>query len=330
MKAVLKKYFKILLYLAGLIAIALMINNYGIVLMLEKISQVSWYFIPILFVWLAVYLLNAMSWKFIINSKSDKVSFSKILGLTISGYAINYVTPFVSLGGEPYRMSVLGKEITGSRSAAAVLLYSMMHMYSHVWFWILGLIIMLVSLGLEGNNIMIIGCSVIFTGLLLIIFMSLFKKGFIIKLHKILVQLPLIGKILSEKHYIAKLEEIDVLISDFYQNDKSGFYKSLGFELVSRIVASFEFFLILKAIGINISFADAIYISAASSLIANIIFFIPMQLGVREGSLAFIIATLSLAPGLGLFVSLTTRIREIFWIAAGFLIIPILNKRTGA
>ena len=78
----------------------------------------------------------------------------------------------------------------------------------------------------------------------------------------------------------------------------------------------------------DVTFVDAVLVLAFSSLIGNLLFFFPMQLGAREGGLALIIKILGLsAPGIGLFTSFYTRIRELFWIFIGVGLVKVGNKQ---
>ena len=56
---------------------------------------------------------------------------------------------------------------------------------------------------------------------------------------------------------------------------------------------------------------------AFMSLFANLIGFLPLQLGVQEGGFVLSIAAMGLAPAVGIFVSIICRVREIIWIAIG-------------
>ena len=53
-----------------------------------------------------------------------------------------------------------------------------------------------------------------------------------------------------------------------------------------------------------------------------------MQLGAREGSLAAIVRILGFGnPSLGLLASFYTRIRELFWIVIGVLLVKVGNQK---
>jgi uncharacterized protein (TIRG00374 family) len=324
-----KKYYKIAFYAIGIAILLYLMNEYGFTTIWQQIREVSWYFLAIVLLGGVVYLLNAFAWKTIIDTSNEKISFRKIYGLVVAGYGINYITPFVGLGGEPYRIMALSKTMSKSKAATLVSQYSLMHMYSHIWFWLLGLMIMILNLGIGNSNLWIYLVSFVLIAVMFVLFTNLFRNGFLYRTFKFASKIPLINRI--AERYSDKQEEIKKLdkeIAFLYNENKASFYKSLLIEIISRIINALEFMIILMAIGVDISVLDAIYISAASSLIANIVFFLPMQIGVREGGLYFVMSTLGMNPGLGIILGLVSRLREFVWIAIGFLIMPIIDRKT--
>lgn len=79
----------------------------------------------------------------------------------------------------------------------------------------------------------------------------------------------------------------------------------------------------MRAVGMPISFGKSVLIESIQSLIGNILFFMPMQMGSREGGIVIVFGILSLPLSYGVFVSLCKRIREIFWTVVGILLIKV-------
>ena len=128
------------------------------------------------------------------------------------------------------------------------------------------------------------------------------------------------------------IENIDSQIVALHHQDKKAFYKSLILEYLSRVLQSSEvmFMLLLFGIdcggglgGLTLTFLHSILIVAFTTLFANLIGFLPMQLGVQEGGFVISIAALGLSAALGIFVSIICRVREIFWIAIGMALMKI-------
>ena len=64
-------------------------------------------------------------------------------------------------------------------------------------------------------------------------------------------------------------------------------------------------------------------IESIQSLVGNLLFFMPMQMGSREGGIVIVFGILSLPLAYGVYVSLCKRIRELFWILVGVVLIKI-------
>lgn len=128
--------------------------------------------------WVFIYLLNAWAWYIIIrDDKSKHISFWRVYKLTISGFALNYATPMGLMGGEPYRIMELTSYIGASKATSSVILYVMMHVFSHVCFWFTSifLFIALYPVSFEMGILLAIigGCCI----LAIYFFMKGYKNG---------------------------------------------------------------------------------------------------------------------------------------------------------
>ena len=124
------------------------------------------------------------------------------------------------------------------------------------------------------------------------------------------------------------MQKVDDNIAILYSQPRA-FWLSLVSEYIARVINALEYYFILQSLGVFAQFfGDAILVLAFSSLVGNILFFLPMQLGAREGGLSLIVKILGLsAPGIGIFTSLYTRIRELVWIFIGVSLVKVGNKR---
>ena len=128
------------------------------------------------------------------------------------------------------------------------------------------------------------------------------------------------------------MHNIDQQIASLHGQDRRAFYLSLFLAFFSRVVQSSEvlFMLLLFGIdngggfsGIVLTYLHSILIVAFTTLFANLIGFLPMQLGVQEGGFVLSIAALGLSAALGIFVSIICRVREIIWIVIGLLLMKL-------
>jgi uncharacterized membrane protein YbhN (UPF0104 family) len=327
-----KKY-EIIFFILGIIAVIIMLYNLGYVTLIENLKKTSWYFIPVIGLRMIIYPINAISWRYVtFFNKEDRklVSFAKMLQLTISGYAINYVTPVMPLGGEPYRILQLKEKIGGEKATSSVLNYAIIHILSHFVFWVFGCILIILFLN-TSKTLIILSFAFIAVSILIVTFiLKGYKHGIVVSFFVFLLHIPFIKKYVKRK-MTSKLEEnireIDKHIIDLYQNHRKSFYLSLFYETISRIIGCFEVLFIMYAIGINISFIDSIIISAETTLFANMLFFSPMQLGTREGGLVLALKSLGFPSTQGIFMGIVMRISELCWIIIGIGLIKMKNIR---
>jgi uncharacterized protein (TIRG00374 family) len=319
---------KIILFLVGIVIFTYLVLDFGIDNILTNFNKTGWYFVPVVGVWAFVYLFNAFAWRLIIGNGEQQIRFPKIISITISGFALNYITPSVAVGGEPYRIAEL-KELLGTSKAVSVtLLYTMIHILSSFVFWMLIILLALVLLPLTlATKITLIVILISFSAVVYI-FITRHKKGVAKSLLNITLKIPIIKKLAAPLSGKADtLQKVDDQITELYLKRKPDFYLALFWETFARVVASLENLFILKAIGIDITFSEALYINAVSSFIINIFFFMPLELGSREGGLVLVLKTIGITSSLGIYMGLVNRIRELFWILIGLILIALSGKK---
>ncbi|MFV0470764.1 MAG: lysylphosphatidylglycerol synthase transmembrane domain-containing protein [Paludibacteraceae bacterium] len=328
------KIFRDYFFVVGLAILLFMAYKLGFATIWNNLKQTGWWFLPIFAVWIVVYFFNALSLDIIIGGRKNEtrnVSVWKIFRLTISAYAINYITP-LAIGGEPYKALKLKENVGVHKATTSVLLYVMMHYVSHFLFWMLSVPLFLIILPVIPAFLKIILWGMIVGSLVLIYWgYTVYTKGIINKALSLASKFPFFGKkikIYKEKNQ-ERFDEMDYLIADLYNNRKKDFFSSLGVELLSRVISCLEVYFMIMALNYDTNFVQAILIYSFATLIANIFFFIPMQTGAREGGFALAVSILSIPAGVGIYIGLCTRIREFFWILVGFLLIKLNpNKQT--
>lgn len=327
------KKWKIFFFIFGVLILGWMIYATGIDKIWKNIQETGLWFIPIIGIWLVVYILNTFASYSIIRDKSTpkecRPSFGKVMKVTISGFAINYITPVVALGGEPYKIIELQDNLGSHKATSVILSHSMMHILSHFVFWIISTF--LIVFILDPSWGIVVGCAamcLLFCWVLYMIFVG-YRKGLIVKTFRILGKIPLVKKWAKKftEEKLQSLQEIDQNIVTLYTKRKPTFFLALLLELSARVVSCFELFFIAKAVGLDMTVLDSIVLYAGSTLFANILFFSPMQLGTREGGLALTLKMMGIKPGFGVYMGLVMRVRELFWIGIGLILMRIKTTK---
>ena len=333
-----------LFFIIGVVAVVVMLLTFDVsfVELWQHLCHAGYWLIPIIGVWFLVYGLNALAWQATIEGNiggKAPVSFWRIYRLTITGYALNYATPVGGLGGEPYRIMELSKDIDKQHATSSVILYAMMHFFAHFWFWFVSIFIYLALAAVGDLPIntfigTVLGIIVVFCLLAFYLFSKGYRNGLVKYVLGIVSRIPGLKRwtLRFWARHAEAIENIDKQIVSLHGQDKKAFYKSLVYEFMSRVVQSSEvlFMLLLFGIdngggfdGITITYLHSILIVAFTTLFANLIGFLPMQLGVQEGGFVLSIAALGLSAALGIFVSIICRVREIIWIIVGILLMRL-------
>lgn len=328
-----KPIYRNLFLAVGVAAIVIMLCtsdiSYGE--MWDNVRRAGYWFPAVILLWVFLYLANAWSWATIINDgEAPKVPFMRIYKYTISGYALNYVTPVGLLGGEPYRIMELTPYVGAAKATSSVILYAMMHIFSHFCFWSFSILLylLLYGRGMSAGMAVFLAICAAFCGVGIYFFLKGYKNGLAMKALRFFAHIPGLKSRLHR--FIDAKEEairkVDCQIAALHAQRKSTFYLSLLIEFGVRVAGCLEIQFILLILTDHVSFWNCVLIQAFTSLFANLFFFIPMGIGAREGGFALAVGGLSLAGAYGVYTSLIVRLRELVWTAIGLLLIKVGNK----
>jgi uncharacterized protein (TIRG00374 family) len=319
---------KILFFIFGLCAFVYLISRFGLDQIGTNIIRAGWSLLSIVGVWLVIYILNALAWKLVLGESGKKIPFPQLFMVTVSGFVINYVTPVIALGGEPYKVKALSGRFGTQQSVSAVVLYRMVHLLGHMLLLLAGIALALVFLSLPAA---IVG-SLILAGMVIMTVITLtvmgHRDGIFERLHKLLQKLPFPGRTVERlDRYRDEVKEMDDVLTHVYRHSREKFYAAVGLEFLSRLCMGIEVYLILYGIGISTTVVMALFLYVVYSLIINVLFFIPLNLGAREGGLALGLESLALPPLLGVYLGVVMRIREFIWIMLGLLFIFLTTEK---
>ena len=311
----------------------------GVVVMLMStdFSQVDWsgtvlrlmpLWLPsLLCLWGVIYVLHSLGYGTIMGWRGKNIPFTKLLRVSISGFALNHVTPCGLVGGEFYRVMEMKPELGTEKAVAATLTFTVMNTFAHVMSWFTGAVLYMAS-GFPGSWVVTLGVIVMLLacGAGIVLFLRYCKRGLVVSLMHLLGKLPLVGGklvTLLEKR-ADQFAEIDRHMEAFYQRHFD-FWVTVVVEYAARLLEAAEFWLIFLALGLDVPFIYCVVALSCASLVGNLMAFIPMQIGTREMGLALAMSWVGLSSPLSLTASIMSRIREIIYTAAGTLMMLIHN-----
>lgn len=326
-----KKKYQNGFFIFGLLILIVMVSQLDFVEVWHRMREAGYWFLAVVALWGFLYIFNTTSWYIIIHNglqRKSNVGFWWLYKITVSGFALNYATPGGLMGGEPYRIMALAPKIGTERASASVILFAMTHIFSHFWFWLLSVFLFIFTQPVT----IFMGGLLATTGAFCIagiwFFMSGYKKGLAYRAMSLLRHIPGVKKWATafiEKHRIT-LDNIDTQIAALHGQNPHTFLGAVLSELLCRICSALEIYFILRVLMPSVNYLECILVLAFTSLFANMLFFMPLQLGGREGGFLMSVKGLRMTTDAAILVALLVRIRELIWTAIGLLLIKIEKK----
>lgn len=313
-------------FLFGMAVLVLMLTQLDYAEVWRGLCHAGYWSAAVVALWAFLYVFNTATWYIIINSDSKTpVRFWWLYKITVSGFALNYATPGGLMGGEPYRIMSLAPIIGKERASSSVILFAMTHIFSHFWFWLLSVALFVVTHTVSTFMAGLLTAVTAFCALGLWFFIVGYRKGLAVRAMHLLSHIPFArgwAQRFVEQHH-DELNNIDSQIAALHHQSRRTFVSAVLLELLCRICSAAEIYFVLRVLMPEANYADCILTLAFTSLFANMLFFIPLQLGGREGGFLMSAAGLGLKASDGAFVALIVRLRELLWTGIGLLLIKI-------
>jgi uncharacterized membrane protein YbhN (UPF0104 family) len=221
----------------------------------------------------------------------------------------------------------LTPRVGGKRASSSVILFTMMHTFCHFLFWFTSIFLYLFTEEVDvfmGILLTVVG---VFCSAGLYFFMVGYRTGFVMKFLNLCAHIPFvkrpIRRLREEKR--ESIETIDQQITELHSQSRTTFLSTLLLEFFGRVASCLEVYFILMIFHSDVTFLRCILIMAFTSLFANMLFFIPMQVGGREGGFAMSVGKLAIPASYGVFIGIICRVREIIFTAIGMALMKVGN-----
>ena len=239
---------------------------------------------------------DAAAWKLCFSGElSPHVRFPKLYFIRLAGEAINNVTPFLDIGGEPLKIHLVqrcfGVPAAAATSATVVARTSLL--VSQAVFMLFGVVLSFELIPLESSY-----------------------RAALIDVFFFICAAFMAFIFLQQRDWLKK---INPEISRYYSMHRERFWTAVPLNGLGWIGGGVETYFFCRILGLDISVLEAVVLEAMLQLIRTGSFFIPGNLGAQEGGLAFLMGQMGFEPVLGVGLSLLKRFRQIVWTAAGFL-----------
>jgi len=317
-----------LLFVCGSTIFAYLVARIGVGRLLADAAHTGWIFVPILILYGVVYACNTAAWRLIMADEPVRPPFWRAYAITVAGFSLNFVTPMVNVGGEPFKIAAAARWLGVRRAAGSVVIYQMLHTLGMLLSFLTAIVLGVVLL--PPHPALLAGLVIAFVVLALLCWLLLtgHRRGVLESALDLIHRLPLVHHLARRlESQRATLAQMDAQITEFYHKRPGRFFQALLLEYLSRSIFMLEYVLIGLGVGLHITYFQAYAIGGLTSLIQNTIFFMPFEVGTKEGSLYLFFKLLGLDPALGVYTAIVSRLRDMAWIGVGLGLVWLAGRQ---
>src|SRR2546428_43112 len=103
---------QLLLFLCGFGVFGYLVARIGPGTLVADAVRTGWMFVPILLLYGVVYVANGWAWWLIMADEPSRPPFWRACGITVASFSLNFLTPMVNVGGEPFKIAAVDRKST--------------------------------------------------------------------------------------------------------------------------------------------------------------------------------------------------------------------------
>ncbi len=311
-------YVKPLCLLLGLLLLGLAVRDMDMTEVLSHVRDIGLFGMGfVLLFFAATFLMDVAGWQLaLLSVPLDLRWLWRLYLVRTAGEAINNITPFGSMGGEPVKALMLKTRygVSYQDSSVSLILAKTLILMALVLFLALGFCLLLPAerLSTSYKAVAALGLTGLATGIGLFFLVQRYRISSWLGRH--------LGARWASRRWqqaVRLVHEIDERVAGFYTAHRGRMMGVFLLALLNWIMGVGEVYAVMYLLGHPVSFVDAWIMEALVQLVRAGTSFIPSSLGAQEGTFKVVCAALTGDPSLGLACAVVRRVREVIWIAAG-------------
>lgn len=312
--------------IVGAVILIFLIRRIGVDAIIGNITALSWRIIPIFTIAFIWYVLYTKAWQQFLKRLSKGIKFWNLFRIKIAGEAVNTLTPANFLGGDPLRIHLLKKNFPMTEGAASVVVDRTLHSIATLTVVVFGIIVSFLTFEKLSANIKFGVPIVMLIAIAFMAFVLIHQHKGLFGLFMNICKRLRIKKSFSDK-IIARFEELDGHIIDFYKENKKGFWIALSCHTAGRMLGILEIYAIGRCVSDEFTGFAALVLCALAPIINTVFTFVPGALGVMEGAYSGMLYLLHLDPTIGITIQITKRLRAGCWILLGLIFLGTHDRK---
>lgn len=309
--------------LGGIIALYFILKEHGV----KEIFDTYKNFDPVTLLLyalsvLVILLLLNWRWDVVLKSRNIAIPFRKLFIYRIIGMSINFLTPGPRVGGEATQSSMLTKhDINFTEGLTTVMIDKIIDITTSGILFLIGITLV----GLKHSFVGSFGWVLLTLGLIFVVlvvifyYMMLTSNHFFLRLFHIIRLDKVQSKTLIKIE--RKIEEMELMMIEFYKHNKKAFMKTLGISFLSWVAMFFEYKFAAQLLGFNIGIIEIFFIVSFVGM--AMLFPIPMAIGVLEAGQVSAFAIIGLPASAGVALAFLVRMKDLITAIIGMILLAL-------
>jgi Lysylphosphatidylglycerol synthase TM region len=299
----------------GLGSLLWILNGYGFGRLVHDASSLGWWSLPLALSFLPVVFCYGLAW-WLLTPALKLRHLSAVVRFSVIAVAWNNLSPFVKVLGEPIRVVLLERWLPRKPALQSVVLYNLVHVLGTLGAFFFGSLALLlffpVSKGLRVGFLALLVLSPL-------ILLALYFGPHYARLPRARrrAQKGPRSKFMKAGFWLRwSLSKIRI----FSGRHPLRFWAAVTVEIAARFVEGLTFYFAFLAMGHAAPAFTCALLDVGRALMDNIFFFIPYQMGSREGGILLLAQhAVGLQRNDAVSAAVFYRLVEILWMGAGYI-----------
>lgn len=317
---------RFLLLLTGVLLLSVLVWRAGPEAILTQILSVGWGFGLLLLLSLAWNTTAVFAWRVLFDRDHPTIGWKRLWHTRLAGEAVNTLTPFLNLGGEPVKVWLLKQHLADDQGATYVVLDKTIYFLASLLYMASG--VMLGFLVFTGEpKVLGIACALLTVWLVAMVWLIRRQR----KGHTVLAAMNLLEKVgvKFSRERRERMEKVDADLSEFWEMHQIRFLMAVFLHFLGRVFRAVDVWVIAWLLGMELNFLSAYVISAAAVIINAAFSFIPGALGAYEGGHGLLLKSLGLGMEGGVSMGILRRVRTLTFAGLSYLLLVFRPEPEG-
>ena len=291
----------------------------------DKLRLVGWGLIALILAEGFAEFLHTVSWRYCLGDTCRRISWLRLFAMNSAGYAISYLTPTASLGGDITRTALLAGEGKTVGAVSSTLISKLSFAIAHLLLVILGCLFIVPRIALPSalQTTLLGGCILLTCGIF--VFLWIQMRGKLGSLTRWLLRQNLGGDLVE--NIVTYINEVDNSLKAFYQQRPWGLPLAVFWHLVGYLVGIFQVCYFIQLVTGHLPLVPCIKAWFVGMWFDLLTFAIPMNLGTLEGGRIVAFGAVGYEPEIGMAYAVAFRAIQLSFSAFGLACYVVLISK---